>query len=120
MTMLVQVAFEQSWPVSFSGSAFGSYLTVALCSLMAIVHDDWNDIHTSLLNHLESYREDGANPYVLAAGTEFGELEDSLECRAAEGAPCSQWFHDTWHGQLVTDLYNVFLISAEKVGGPRC
>ena len=58
-----------------------------------------------------------ANPYVLAAGTKFGELKDSLECRAAEGAPRSQWFHDTWHGQLVTDLYNVFLVSAEKVGG---
>ena len=39
-----------------------------------------------------------------------------MECRAAEGAPRSQWFHDTWHGQLVADLYNVFLVSAEKVG----
>ena len=28
----------------------------------------------------------------------------------------SQWFHDTWHGQLVADLYNIFLVSAEKIG----
>ena len=42
-----------------------------------------------------------------------------MECRPAEGAPRSQWFHDTWHGQLVTDLYNVFLVSAEKVGGTK-
>ena len=47
--------------------------------------DDWNDIRTSLLKHLESYGKDDANPYVLVAGTNFGELKDSLECRAAEG-----------------------------------
>jgi hypothetical protein len=90
------------------------------CGFRAIAHaifkcqDDWNDIRTSLLKHLESYGKDDANPYVLVAGTNFGELKDSLECRAAEGAPRSQWFHDTWHGQLVADLYNVFLVSAEK------
>ena len=56
--------------------------------------DDWNDIHTSLLNHLECNGEDDANPYVLAAGTKSGELKDNLEYRAAEGAPRSQWFHD--------------------------
>ena len=79
--------------------------------------DDWNDIRTFPLNHLESYGEDDANIHVLAAGTEFGELKDSLECRAAEGVP--QWFHDTWHGQLVTDLYNVIPVSAAKVGGTK-
>ena len=42
-----------------------------------------------------------------------------MECRAAEGAPRSQWFHDAWHGQLVTGLYNVFVVSAEKVGGTK-
>ena len=74
------------------------------CGFRAIAHalldhqDDWNDIRTSLLNHLESYGEDDTNPYVLAAGTKFREQKDSLECRAAEGAPCSQWFNDTWHG----------------------
>ena len=95
------------------------------CVFRAIAHavldhqDDWNDIRTSLLNHLESYGEDDANPHVLAAGTNFRELKDSLECRAAEGAPRSQWFNDTWHGQLVTDFYNVFVVSAEKVGGTK-
>ena len=74
------------------------------CGFRTIAHavldhqDDWNDIHTSLLNHLESCGEDDTNPYVLAAGTKFREQKDSLERRAAEGAPCSQWFNDTWHG----------------------
>ena len=128
----IQVTFDQSWPtVSFSESAFGPYLTVTTmrpdghCGFRAIARailkcqDDWNDIRTSLLSHLESYGEDDVNPYVLAAGTspEFSELKDSPECYAAEGAPRSQRFHDTWHGQLVTDLYNVFLVSAEKIGG---
>lgn len=36
-----------------------------------------------------------------------------------KGAPRSQWFHDTWHGQLVADFYNAFLVSAEKVGGTK-
>ena len=42
------------------------------CGFRAIAHailkcqDDWNDIRTSLLNHLESYGENDANPYVLA------------------------------------------------------
>ena len=95
------------------------------CGFRAIAHaifkcqDDWNDIRTSLLNHLESYGKDDANPYVLAAGTKFGVLKDSLECRAAEGATRSQWFHDTWHGQLVMDRYNIFLVSAGKVGGTK-
>ena len=122
----IQVTFDQSWPmVSFSGSAFGPYLTITTvrpdghCGFREIAHailkcqDDWNDIRTSLLSYPESYGKDDANPYVLAAETKFGELKDSLECRAAEGAPLSQRFHDTWHGQLVTDRYNVFLVSAE-------
>ena len=127
-----QAALDQSRPtVSFSESTFGPYLTVTAmrptghCGFRAIAHaifkcqDEWNDIRTSLLNHLESYGEEDANPYVLAAGARFGELKDSLECRAAEGAIRSQWFHDTWHGQLVTDRYNIFLVSAEKVGGTK-
>ena len=74
----IQVTFDQSWPtVSFSKSAFGPYLTVTAMrpdghyGFQAIAHailkcqDDWNDIRTSLLNHLESYGEDDANPYVL-------------------------------------------------------
>ena len=95
------------------------------CGLWAIAYvifkcqDDWNDIRTSLLNYLESYGKDDANPYVLAAGTKFGELKDSLEYHAAEGAPYSQMFHDTWHGQLVMDRYNIFLVSSEKVGGAK-
>ena len=30
--------------------------------------------------------------------------------------PHLQWLHDTWNGQLVTDLDNVFLASFEKEG----
>ena len=30
-----------------------------------------------------------------------------------------KWFHDTWHGQLVTDLCSIFLVSAEKAGGTK-
>ena len=85
---------------------------------IAKFQDDWMDIRTSLHNHLESYDEGGdANPYVLVAGTEFKKLKDSLECHAAEGAPCSQWIHNMWHGRFVTDLYNAFLVGAEKIGG---
>ena len=36
-----------------------------------------------------------------------------------KGHPVSQWFHYTWNGQLATDLYNFFLVSAEKVGGTK-
>ena len=103
----IHTAFEQSRPTaSFSENAFGTYLTVTAmrpdghCGFRAIAHailkcqDDWNDIRTALLNHLKSYGEDDANPYVLAAGTAFGELKHSLECHAAEGVPRSQWFND--------------------------
>ena len=93
------------------------------CWFWAIAHaifkcpDDRNDIRNYLLNPLESYGTDDANPYALAAGTRFGELKDSLESCSAEESPRSQWFHDTWHGLLpVRDLYSVFLVSAEKVG----
>ena len=99
----IQVTFDQSQPtVSFSESAFGPHLTVTAmrpdghCGFRAIAHaifkcqDNWNDIRASLLKHLESYGKDDANPYALAAGTNFGDLKDSLEYRAAEGAPRSQ------------------------------
>ena len=98
----IQVTFDHSWPtVSFSESAFGAYLTVIAmwpdghCGFHAIAHailkchDDWNDIRIPLLSELESYGEANANPYVLAAGTKFRNLKDSLECRAAEKAPSS-------------------------------
>ena len=42
-----------------------------------------------------------------------------MKCRAAEGTPRSQWFHDTWHGELVTDLQGIFLVIAVKVGGTK-
>ena len=31
----------------------------------------------------------------------------------------SKWFHDEWHGQLVADLFNTFIISAEAIGGTK-
>ena len=49
------------------------------------------------------YGKDDTNRYVLAAETK----SESLECRAVEGAARLKWFHDTWHGQLVTDLYSI-------------
>ena len=63
------------------------------CGFRAIAHSilrcqyDWNDIRTSLLNHLERYGEDSVNPYALTSGIKFGEQKDSLECHAAEGTP---------------------------------
>ena len=95
------------------------------CGFRAIAHaickcqDNWNDIRTSLTNRLESYGKDDANMYVLTSGTKFGEPKNSLECRASEGAPRSQWLHDLWYGKQVTDPYSIFLACAEKVGEPR-
>ena len=77
----IQVTFDQSWPTaSFSGRAFGPHLTVTTmrpdghCGFRAIAHaifkcqDDWNDIRTSLLMHLESYGKDDANLFGAIGG----------------------------------------------------
>ena len=85
----------------------------AIAQTILKCQDDWNHISTSLFDHLESYGEDDANPCELAAGTKFGDLGVSCSRR---GTPFAM-VHDTWHGQLVADLYRVFLVYAEKVRG---
>ena len=55
-----------------SGQVYSGYRAIAHAIFKR--QDDWDDIRTSLLKHLESYGKDDANPYVLVAGTNFGEL----------------------------------------------
>ena len=94
------------------------------CGFRAVAHtifdsqEHWYEIRNSLLTHLESFGKNDTNPYAVSAGTTFKKLKDSLEWSQHHiPAPMSKWFNDVWHGQLVTDLYNAFLVSAEATGG---
>ena len=63
------------------------------CGSRAIAHasfkfrDDWKDIRTSHLNHLESYKKDDANTHVPAARAMFGELKIAWGAVQPKGHP---------------------------------
>ena len=95
------------------------------CGFRAIAHglferqEDWHKIREDLLTYLEIFGENNTNSYTLAARTTFENLKNSLEWNQHHDiqAPVSKWFHDEWHGQLVADLFDTFIISAEAIGG---
>ena len=97
------------------------------CGFRAIAHgfcerqEDWHKIRGDLLTYLKGFGQNDTNPYALAARTTFGELKNSLGWHQyhSSQAPVSKWFHDEWHGQLVVDLFNTFIISAEAIGGTK-
>ena len=95
------------------------------CGFRAIAHgllerqEDWHKIREDPLTYLEIFGENNNNSYALAAGTTFEKLKNSLDWHQHHGAqaPVSKWLHDEWHGQLVADLFDTFVISAEAIGG---
>ena len=67
---------------------------------------------------MEIFGENNTNSYALAARNTFERLKNSLEWQNhGAQAPVSKWFYYEWHGQLVTDLFDTFIISAEAIRG---